>query len=255
MMLDQLKISFQTLRQTQKKGLIVLLDPDATDRATFPSLLEQCQKNNIFAFFIGGSHLIADDTQWLIQHIKPTGIPTLIFPHSSFHLQAKADGFLLLSLLSGRNPDYLIGHQVTAAPFLKKSGMEVVSTSYILVGNDSQTTAAYMSQTQPIPSSKPKIVTSTALAGELLGHHLTYLDAGSGARQPVPGEAIRMVRDQVSLPLVVGGGLNTPLKIFDALQQGADAVVIGNAIEQNPTFLTEAAEVIHQFNLNIFLAS
>lgn len=255
MMLDTLKISFQTLRQTQKKGLIVLLDPDATDRTSFPLLLELCQKNQIFAFLIGGSHLIADDTQWLLQHIKPTGIPTLIFPHSSVHLQAGADGFLLLSLLSGRNPDYLIGHQVTIAPFLKKSEMEVLSTSYILVGDDHHTTAAYMSQTQPIPSTKPKIVTSTALAGELMGHHLTYLDAGSGAQQPVPGEAIRMVREQVSLPLLVGGGLNSPIKIFNALQHGADAVVIGNAIEQNPSFLGEAAEVIRQFNLKKYWAN
>lgn len=245
---DHLKVAFGTLRKKKEKGLIVLLDPDATERATFPDLLKQCQRHAIFAFFIGGSHLVSDDTTWMIEKIKPTGIPTLLFPHSSFHLHAQADGFLLLSLLSGRNPEYLIGHHVTAAPFLQKSSMEILSTSYLLVGDDTQTTAAYMSQTQPIPAIKPKIVASTALAGELLGHHLTYLDAGSGAKEPVPADAIRYVRQQVSLPLIVGGGLDSPLKIFDALQNGADAVVIGNAIEQNPLFLDSAAEVIQQFN-------
>jgi len=254
MKLNKLLSKFQALRTEKRKGLIVLLDPDATDRSQFPKLLKACETYPIFAFFIGGSHLISDDTPWLLDQIKPTGIPTLFFPHTSFHLGHQADGFLLLSLLSGRNPDYLIGQHVIAAPFLRQSGMEVLSTSYLLVGNDTQTTAAYMSQTQPIPASKAKIVASTALAGELLGHHLTYLDAGSGAQKPVPADVISQVNETISLPLIVGGGIDSTLKAFDALQAGADALVIGNALEKDPDFLLDIMEVVQQFNQNLYLA-
>lgn len=250
----RLRSLFQALRSTKRKGLIVLLDPDATDRSTFTELVQKCHQHQIFAFFIGGSHLIADDTAWLLEQIKPTGIPTLFFPHASFHLGQQADGFLLLSLVSGRNPEYLIGQHVVAAPFLRQSGMEVISTSYLLVGDDTQTTAAYMSQTQPIPASKAKIVVSTALAGELIGHHLTYLDAGSGAQKPVSAEVIAQVKSHVSLPLIVGGGIDSSLKAFDALQAGADAIVIGNALERDPSFLDQVAEVVQQYNQKLYFA-
>jgi len=171
-------------------------------------------------------------------------VPVLLFPSHALHVDAAADGILLLSLISGRNPDFLIGQHVVAAPRLRQSGLEILPTGYLLVDSGRATTASYMSGTAPLPADKPGIAAATALAGEQLGLRLTYLDGGSGALHPVPPDLIRAVRAAVSTPLIVGGGLNSGEKIQAALRAGADVVVVGNHLERNPAFLAEAVAAV-----------
>lgn len=242
------------LRQEKKKGIAVLIDPDTIQKDFFSLLVAACQKHEVDFIFVGGSLLIEDQTNWILDQFKGK-IPTVIFPSTSMHLHYQADAFLLLSLLSGRNPDYLIGQHVLAAPFLKASGMEILSTSYLLIDSGTPTTATYISNTTPLPANKPSIAASTALAGEMLGHSLLFLDAGSGAHQPVPSAIIRAVHEQTALPLLVGGGIDTALKAFDAYQAGADLLVVGNAIEKNRDFLPTLAEVKHKYNQQRLFAS
>ncbi|GAC1381149.1 MAG: hypothetical protein NVSMB30_28910 [Hymenobacter sp.] len=155
---------------------------------------------------------------------------------------------LLLSLISGRNPDFLIGQHVVAAPRLRASGLQLLPTGYMLVDSGRPTTASYMSGTAPLPHDKPGIAACTALAGEQLGLKLMYLDGGSGAKNPVSAAMIAAVREAVSTPLIVGGGLNTGEKVYAALAAGADVVVVGNHIETNPAFLEEVVRVVETFN-------
>ena len=238
------------LKQLKKKALAVLLDPDKIESATFNQFLYSCVENRVDFFFVGGSlitnHIMAE----MIDTIhRQTNIPVVIFPGNSLHIEPSADGILLLSLISGRNPDYLIGQHVIAAPILKKSGLEVLPTGYILVDSGRQTTVSYISNTTPIPHDKADIAACTAIAGELLGLRLVYLDGGSGAINPVSPKMIRKVKENISAPLIVGGGINSADKAHDALDAGADIIVIGNAFEKNPALLPEIAEVVQSFNL------
>jgi putative glycerol-1-phosphate prenyltransferase len=162
-------------------------------------------------------------------------------------LDRKADGVLFLSLISGRNPDYLIGQHVLAAPFLKKSQLEILPTGYMLVGDDRTTTVAYVSNSLPIPTGKIQIAVSTAMAGEMLGLRLIYMDAGSGAKEPVPPGMIREVRNAVDVPVIVGGGLNTGKKIDKALKAGADIIVLGNSLEKDQKLLEEASALVKRY--------
>jgi putative glycerol-1-phosphate prenyltransferase len=154
-------------------------------------------------------------------------------------------------LISGRNPEYLIGQHVIAAPLLKQSNLEILSTGYMLVDSGQQTTVSYISNTTPIPNDKADIAVCTAMAGEMLGQKLIYLDGGSGAMYPVSPKMIQKVSKNISLPLIVGGGINSPEKATEALEAGADIIVIGNAFEKNPALLSEIAEAVHSFNLSI----
>lgn len=242
-------------KQKKRKSLAVLIDPDTIQQDYFSTLVDSCVANEVDFVLIGGSLLVEDRTNWVLKQFQRTSIPTVLFPSTSMHIHHKADGFLFLSLLSGRNPDYLIGQHVMAAPFLKSSGMEIISTSYLLIDSGTPTTATYISNTLPIPANKPSIAVSTALAGELLGHSVTFLDAGSGAIQPVPSAVIRAVRQQISSPLIVGGGINTALKALDAFHAGADLLVVGNAIEKDLHFLTVLSEVKQKYNQQSLIAS
>lgn len=237
-------------KQLKKKALAVLLDPDKVEATAFNHFLYNCVENRVDFFFVGGSLITNNIMAEMIETIhSQTNIPVIIFPGNSLHIEPSADGILLLSLISGRNPDYLIGQHVIAAPLLKHSGLEILSTGYILVDSGRQTTVSYISNTTPIPHDKPDIATCTAIAGELLGLKLIYLDGGSGAMYPVSPKMIRRVRENIDTPLIVGGGINSAEKAHDALEAGADIIVIGNAFEKNPTLLPEIAEVIQSFNL------
>lgn len=223
--------------------IALLIDPDKAEEKRLDVLLKKAD-NLIDLIFVGGSLLTDGDLDKTIQLIKSkTSIPVMIFPGSSSQISSKADGILFLSLLSSRNSEMLIGQQVTAAPYLRKTNLEVVSTAYLLIESGQQTTASYMSNSNPIPRNKAEIAASTALAGEYLGMKLTYLDGGSGAQQPVPSEMIKKVAEYTSTPLVIGGGLNTKAKIQSALENGADIVVVGNAIEKDLDFLNELREL------------
>ena len=246
----QLLDKILNLKQLKKKALAVLLDPDKIEDTSFNQFLYSCVENRVDFFFVGGSlitnHIMAE----MIETIhRQTNIPVVIFPGNSLHIEPSADGILLLSLISGRNPDYLIGQHVIAAPILKKSGLEVLPTGYILVDSGRQTTVSYISNTTPIPHDKADIAACTAIAGELLGLRLIYLDGGSGAINPVSSKMIRKVKENISAPLIVGGGINSADKAHDALNAGADIIVIGNAFEKNPALLPEIAEVVQSFNL------
>jgi phosphoglycerol geranylgeranyltransferase len=185
----------------------------------------------------------------LIRFIKTrSGVPVLLFPSNSLHIDEQADGILLLSLISGRNPDFLIGQHVIAAPLLRQSNLQILPTGYMLVDTGRQTTASYMSGTTPLPYDKPSIAACTAMAGEQLGLGLMYLDGGSGAMYPVSSAMIRAVRQATEVPLIVGGGINTIDKAQAALTAGADVIVVGNQIEKDRDFLREMSRVVRSFN-------
>ena len=249
---NQLLDKIVTNKQLKKKSLAVLLDPDKVETPVFNNFLYTCVDNQVDFFFVGGSLITKNIMAEMIAAIRlHTNIPVIIFPGNSLHIEPSADAILLLSLISGRNPDYLIGQHVIAAPILKQSGLEILSTGYILVDSGRQTTVSYISNTTPIPHDKPDIAACTAMAGEMLGLKLIYLDGGSGAMYPVSPKMIRRVRENIETPLIVGGGINSAEKAHDALEAGADIVVVGNAFEKNPSLLPEIAEVIHSFNLTI----
>ena len=247
----QARIYKEQLLKTQsgRKAFAVLLDPDNLDRESCLKILALCETNHVDYFFMGGSLVITQNQAALIQLIKENSrIPVILFPSNSLHIDHQADGILLLSLISGRNPDFLIGQHVLSAPILKASQLEVYPTGYILVDSGRQTTVSYMSGTTPIPADKPAIAACTAMAGELLGLQYIYMDGGSGAREPISAEMIAAVRAAVDLPLIVGGGINTAEKAQAALTAGADVIVVGNHIEKNPGFLAEVSHIVASCN-------
>jgi putative glycerol-1-phosphate prenyltransferase len=237
-------------RQQKLKSIAVLIDPDkAGDYQNLSTLLNICQENEVHWLLLGGSFLQDPDFNWLLNMIRENYSGKIIlFPGNYSHINQNADGILFLSLISGRNPEYLIGQQVLAAPILKKSGLEVIPTGYLLIDPGHPTTVSYISNTLPIPSSKPEIAVATAIAGELLGLKLVYLDAGSGASNPVPLKMIKQVNQNLEVPLLVGGGLNTIEKSWSALEAGADLIVIGNALEKDQQFLIGISEKVNEYN-------
>lgn len=237
-------------KQNHLKGLAVLLDPDKIDFETLPDLIHDCILNKVGYFFVGGSLITNFQLVELVGFIKKyCEIPVVLFPGNSLHIEPSADGILLLSLISGRNPEFLIGQHVISAPILKNSGLEILSTGYILVDSGQQTTVSYISNTTPIPHNKPEIAACTAMAGEMLGMKLIYLDGGSGAKKPVSEKMISKVKASVALPIIVGGGINSVEKAKAALEAGADIIVVGNKIEENPNFIVELSNLIHNNNL------
>lgn len=249
-----MKEVYQTLLKKRASGIksfAVLLDPDKINDSSLHKIINASTENNIDFFLIGGSLLMNGNITSVIKAIKSTsGIPVVLFPGSSFHISSSADALLFLSLISGRNPEFLIGQHVLAAPLLKQSNLEVIPTGYMLIECGRATAVSYMSNTTPIPFNKPDIACCTAMAGEMLGLKLLYMDGGSGAEFPVSQEMIRAVREYCSLPLIVGGGINSAQKAFDAFGAGADMIVVGNGIEKNPGLLTEISEIIQELNIH-----
>jgi phosphoglycerol geranylgeranyltransferase len=231
------------------KSFAVLLDPDKLDEESCIKLVNLGIESKIDYFFVGGSLLTNYNLSSLVKIIKENSqIPVILFPGSYLQIDDSADAILLLSLISGRNPDYLIGQHVTAAPILRKSKLEILPTGYILIDCGKQTTVSYISNTTPIPHDKPSVAVCTAMAGEMLGLKLLYIDGGSGAQMPVSLKMIAEVRKSVEIPIIVGGGINTPKKALDALSAGADLIVIGNGIEKDANLLIEVSEQISAIN-------
>ena len=228
-------------RALKKKCIAVLLDPDdIRDDLHLIDLCKSISQAPVDYVLIGGSLLLDGETDQCIKVIKSLlNIPVVIFPGSPLQVNGKADALLFLSIISGRNPEMLIGHHVMSAPMIKKMNLETIGTGYLLVDCGRTTTAAYMSNTTPIPSHKPEIAAATAMAGEMLGLQAMYLDGGSGADHPVPIEMIQAVSENCALPLIVGGGITAPTDIAKAHQSGADIVVIGTAFEKNPAFFDQ----------------
>lgn len=245
----------KSLKEKQSKNykaLAVLLDPDKVDLKGLPQLVNRFVEASVDYFFVGGSLITSNSFFILVEALRrQKEIPVIIFPGSNLHVHSDADGILLLSLISGRNPELLIGQHVVAAPILKNSGLEILPTGYMLVESGKSTTVSYISNTLPIPSDKEDIAMCTAMAGEMLGLQLIYLDGGSGALSPVPSKMISAVRRAVSVPIVVGGGISNGQKSESAWIAGADVVVIGNGLEQNPDLLDEVLSVRKRLNSGI----
>jgi putative glycerol-1-phosphate prenyltransferase len=240
---------------SNQKSLSVLIDPEVYNSERMLSqFLKILEGNHVNYIFIGGSLIKNPDINPCIQYLKSrTDIPLVLFPGNGLYLSESADAVLFLSLISGRNPELLIGQHVPVAAALKKSNIEVIPTGYMLIDGGRPTSVSYLSFTNPIPDDKPEIASSTAIAGELLGMKLIYLEAGSGALNPVPGSIIQQVRKSIDIPLIVGGGINRTEKAINALHAGADVIVIGNKLEQNPDFIKDVSYVLKKFNesLNI----
>lgn len=236
----------QQARRHATKQIAVLVDPDKTAPEAAAALAQRAEAAGVDCLMAGGSLLVAGQMEACVQAIRRhSQLPVLLFPGDAFHVCEHADGILLLSLISGRNAELLIGKHVAAAPMLRRSGLEIIPTGYMLVDGGAPTSASYISHTLPIPANKPDIAACTAMAGEMLGLKAMYLDAGSGAAQAVPPAVVRAVRQAVDVPLIVGGGLRSPAQVIAAMRAGADMVVVGTAIEQDPAFLTALAEVVH----------
>lgn len=237
---------YDKFQDKSRKKLAVLIDPDKPTDAQILSIVEDAKAADVDFFFVGGSLLVTDSLDHCIKLIKANcDIPVLIFPGNSLQISKYCDGFLLLSLISGRNPEMLIGRHVIAAPYLKLYGNEIIPTGYMLIDSGKATSVSYMSDTTPIPHDKDDIAMCTAIAGEMLGLKLIYLEAGSGASIPVSTSMISKVKKMIQIPLIVGGGIKTPEMAAEAVKAGADVIVIGTAFEKEPDLLKKFADAIH----------
>lgn len=232
-----------------KKSFALLIDPDDIHENGIQAIVHAAIENKVDYIFVGGSLITSNNLGPVVDAIKSfSNIPCVLFPGNAIQIHSDADAILFLSLISGRNPELLIGQHVVAAPVLKRSNLEIIPTGYMLVHSGRPTSVSYMSNTQPIPNDKPSLAISTAMAGEMLGLQCLYMDAGSGAQEPVSSKIIKGVRRSVDLPLIVGGGLNTARKAKEALEAGADMVVIGNTAQKNLSFLAEVSDIVQYFN-------
>ena len=228
-----------------QKAFTVLIDPDKVRLSSLSSLVQAANDNKVDYFFVGGSLVVSDHLDDCITQIKKeSSIPVILFPGSASQISRHADALLYLSLISGRNPELLIGQHVISAPFVKKSGLEIMSTGYMVIDGGAPTTVSYISGAAPIPSDKAEIALCTAMAGEMLGHKLIYMDAGSGAKKPIGEEMISLVAKNIDVPLVVGGGIRDAEKAYRNCKAGADVIVVGNAIEKEPSLLEEMAAAV-----------
>ncbi len=236
-----------SLKTQNKSGFAVLADPDKIAPADMQYLGRLCNDAKVDYLLMGGSLLMAHQMELCIQRFKSeSDIPVILFPGSPAQVTPYADALLYLSLISGRNPELLIGQHVISAPAVKASGLEVISTGYLLIDGGVQTTVSYISHSMPIPADKPDIALSTAWAGELQGKHIIYMDAGSGARRPISAEMITRVSSHIEIPLVVGGGILTPEKVYENCKAGANLIVVGNAIERDPLLIRDMAQAARE---------
>ncbi|MFN0050079.1 MAG: geranylgeranylglyceryl/heptaprenylglyceryl phosphate synthase [Cytophagales bacterium] len=240
------KILNQLLDKKAKgeKMFAVLIDPDKANEAHLAAVLASCINNKVDFLFIGGSMATTQNAKFVVSYCKAnTNIPLILFPGSYLGVNEEADALLFLALTSGRNAEYLIGQHVAAAPLLKDSKLEIIPTSYLLIDGGKPTTVSYISGTTPIPNDKPEIAAATALAGEMLGHKLIFVDCGSGANQTVSNEMLVAISKWVDLPILCGGGIDSAQKAQLLWQSGADVLVVGNAIEKTVSLIAEIASV------------
>lgn len=233
-------------KRAGRKQFAVLIDPDKTQTTSLDELIERAVVAGVDYFLVGSSLLVHDQLDTCLQKIKAQcAIPAILFPGNNFQVNHRADGILLLSLISGRNPELLIGQHVVAAPYLRKSNLEIIPTGYILIDGGVPTSVSYMSNSSPIPRNKFDIALCTAMAGEMLGLKMIYLEAGSGARYPVDDQMIQTVSQSIDIPLIVGGGLRSPETAYQKAAAGADLIVVGNILEKAPTLIQEMAQAVH----------
>jgi putative glycerol-1-phosphate prenyltransferase len=225
----------QLTAKQDKPKLAVLIDPAKESLETARNKAIEAESAGVDYLFVGGS-LTGNETEVIVVSLKSScNLPVVLFPGNILQITDKADSLLLLSLISGRNPEMLIGRHVTAAPLLRKTSLEIVPVGYMLIDGGKQSSVEYISGSRPIPADKADIASATALAGEMLGLKMIYLEAGSGALNPVSPKLIAEVRKHVNIPIIVGGGIRQPEQAKAAYQAGADLVIVGNVFEkENP---------------------
>ena len=246
---------YQSLLEKKKNGqksFAILIDPDKVNTASLTALVDLAITAKTDYFLVGGSLVVSDNLDACILTIKQqSSIPIILFPGSPSQISKHADALLYLSLISGRNADLLIGQHVISAPFVKKSGLEIISTGYMVIDGGAPTTVSYISNASPIPADKADIALCTAMAGEMLGKKIIYMDAGSGAKKAISEEMISSVAGNIEIPLIVGGGIRDAEKAYLNCKAGADVIVVGNAIEKDFSLIQEMAAAIHSVPVKV----
>ncbi len=240
---------YESLLAKKEKGqrsFAVLIDPDNVNPEKIDELTELAVNAKVDYLFVGGRLVISNHLDEVVQQFRRNcSIPVILFPGTPSQVSRYADGLLYLSLISGRNPELLIGQHVISAPAVRSSGLEIISTGYMVIDGGAPTTVSYISNASPIPADKNEIALCTAMAGEMLGMKLIYMDAGSGARHPIREEMIACVASHIEIPLVIGGGIRTPERAYLNCKAGADVIVVGNAIEKETGLIREMAAAVH----------
>lgn len=229
-----------------QKSFAVLIDPDKVNDEKMHQLIELAVAAKVDYFLVGGSLVISNYLDQCVQFIKQNcTIPVLLFPGSPSQVSKYADALLYLSLISGRNPELLIGQHVVSAPAIRQTGLEILSTGYMVIDGGAPTTVSYISNATPLPANKNDIAVCTAMAGEMLGLKLIYMDAGSGAKKAITESMIEQVAKSIEVPLIIGGGITNPEKAYLNCKAGADIIVVGNAIEKDEALVMEMASAVH----------
>jgi putative glycerol-1-phosphate prenyltransferase len=237
------------LKKERKKSFALLIDPDKPQKEELLNLIQLANKEGVDFFFVGGSLLTNGSLEECILTIKAnSSIPVVLFPGNGLMVNKNADAILLLSVISGRNPEMLIGKHVEAAPSLKRSKLEVIPTGYMLIESGKPTSVSYMSNTTPIPADKADIAACTAMAGEMLGLKLIFMDGGSGAHNSVQPEMIKLVSSNIDVPLIIGGGIRSAEMALEKLQAGADLIVVGNAVEKDASLISSIAKTVKSYS-------
>ena len=241
--LSKLKLS----AKENGSAFIILIDPDKKNDNKIIEIVESANVNDVDAIFVGGSIMMDSHYHERISIIKSlSNIPVILFPGGVNQINKHFDAILFMSLLSGRNPHYLIGEQVLAAPIIKDIGIETISTGYILIDGGASTTVEFISGTRPLPSNKPDLLISHALAAQFLGMQMLYIESGSGAKTRIQNESLNIVSDEVNIDIIVGGGIKTPEDANQVANAGASFVVIGSAIEDSLESVSHFAQAIHK---------
>ncbi len=244
--------SLSALRSQQKKAFAVLVDPDKVSIPLIARIASLCNEALVDYVFIGGSLMVSQHLDECIQSFTANSdIPVILFPGSPSQVSRYADALFYLTLISGRNAELLIGAHVVSAPMVKASGLEIISTGYMVIDGGAATTVSYMSHSAPIPHDKDDIALCTAMAGEMQGKHVLYMDAGSGAKRPISESMIQKVSSNISIPLIIGGGITEPEKAYLNCKAGADVIVVGNAIEKDSSLIKEISSAVHHSNVNV----
>ncbi len=238
----------EKIEDRSKKRFALLVDPDKYNDRSLDQLIRHINQDPPDLLLVGGSILFKPIDITITALKLGTKLPVFIFPGNAIQLSDRADGILFLSLISGRNAEFLIGNHVLAAPHLNRTGIEVIPTGYMLIENGRSTSVEYMSNTRPIPASKPEIAVATAMAGEMLGMKIIYLEAGSGAARPVGLDVIRAIRKHISLPLIVGGGISSIESARNVYEAGADLIVVGTVLENQPSLISEFCALRNELN-------
>ncbi len=233
----------QNKAEKQEKIILPLIDPDKFIESQLVNI-QNLDRDIVPLILIGGS-LISSPIETVVNRIKQQcDIPVVLYPGSPSHITKNIDAILFLSMISGRNPDLLIGHHVIAAPLLKKMQIESIPTGYMLIDGGTPTSVEYISQTQPIPANKNEIAVATAIAGEMLGLKMIYMDAGSGAKNPISEDMISNVKKNIEIPLIIGGGIRDAIQAEKSFKAGADAIIVGTAFEEKSNIIKEMVDVV-----------